>query len=111
MSQEQQPRAKHWSGVGVGEVFTIQLTYDSKLYTESNVTVHLRRNATTGYTESAEPSWGWANIRSKFGDAQTKVVAAAHASKVFTPPLIGAAPMGKVTNLHRFGFAPKPAAA
>ena len=68
----------HWSGVLLGESFTIELQYDAATYEKSIVEVKLRRSAVTGLTESDEPTWSW-KVESKHGEGKAKVVTAARA--------------------------------
>ena len=78
---------RHWSKVEAGQEFTLVLKYDENLYRPATVTVRLRRHATTGLTQSAEPIWEWA-VKTPHGEGEAKVTAAAKHSGFFAPPLI-----------------------
>ena len=100
------PTAKHWSGVDAGEPFTIELDYDGEVYKQASVKLHLRRNATSGFTESAVPHWVW-SVQSLHGEGMKKVANAAKASGFFTPPLLQSGTSYKQTGVGSF-FAIKP---
>ena len=85
---------KHWSGVAKGESFYVTLEFDPKMYEVSQVQVLLRRNPTTGLTESAEAQWRWA-VQSPFGEGRQKVMTAAKASGWFTPPQVATPIVGE----------------
>jgi hypothetical protein len=72
--QPPQPASKHWSGVAAGETFLLTLNFDESKYTKPSVQVKMRRNATTGFTESAEEAWSW-SVASKFGEGEEKAKA------------------------------------
>ena len=67
---------KHWSNVGPGQEFTMELMYD--LYRPSTMRVRLRRHITSGLTESVEPTWPW-SVKTPHGEGAKKVNAAAKA--------------------------------
>ena len=106
-SDDSTPVVNHWSGNGVGEAFTLEISYDASKYQKAAVTINLRRNATTGLTESMESTWSW-SPRNKYGDGKEKVTAAVRACGFFTPALIGAAAVSlKSQPLSNF-FTPPP---
>jgi hypothetical protein len=61
------------------------LDYDAAKYTVSQVEVRMRRNPSSGLTESAEARWSWA-VANGYGEGEAKAKAAARASGMFTPP-------------------------
>jgi hypothetical protein len=97
--------AKHWSKVAAGEEFTLVLDYDAAKYTVSQVEVRMRRNPSSGLTESAEARWSWA-VANGYGEGEAKAKAAARASGMFTPALMRSGEMGKEsTSAFRSFFA------
>ena len=85
------------SGVAKGESFSLTLDFDPSMYEVSEVQVKLRRNATTGLTESAEPQWRWA-VQSPFGEGRKKVITSAKASELM---LCSKVQSGLVANAWR----------
>ena len=85
---------RHWSKVEAAQEFTLVLKYDENLYRPATVTVRLRRHATTGLTQSAEPIWEWA-VKTLHGESKLKACAVAGcACKRTTPKGKGRAPPG-----------------
>jgi hypothetical protein len=76
------PVARHWSNVEAGEAFTMILHYDDT-FVQSQVTVQLRRNATTGCSESVHPGWPWK--AGQFSDSVKHAKASAKATKALQP--------------------------
>jgi hypothetical protein len=95
------PAPKHWSNVQPGQEFDLILDWDPKTYASASVSVRLRRNITSGCTESTDPRWPWAP-KNSFGDGKAKLTAAAKASGIFTPPFIGGGGGGQAVPLMSF---------